>query len=92
MSSVYIIGVEGLRIHDILPSGWHNFDDSAAEGMLKSYNWTFEIETSELSDDKGFQYFLINMIKEIYWSFGIEHPSDKLLEAFFSEMKWGWIK
>jgi hypothetical protein len=90
--SVSILGIESFRIYGITPSGWHSFGDSKAEGMMKSYLWPFEIETSELSDDRSFQTFYVNFMKEIYWSFGLSHPSTELLEAFFREMHWNWIK
>ncbi len=92
LGNISIDGIEGFRVHQIMPSGWHDYRDRNIEGMLNNYNWPFEIEMREMEDEKSFQQFYIDIIKEIYWSLGMEYSSIDLLRAFFKEMNWEWVE
>jgi len=84
-----LTGIEGVRIEQIQPHGWNGFWDDMNEGMLKSYSWPFEIETFELFDKDLCNKFIADMIKEMYWSLGMTHPTEELLQAFYKQV--GWI-
>jgi hypothetical protein len=92
VGEIAISGVEGRGIMKIIPSTWHDFYGEQAKGLLNRYNWPIEVETSVLEDEKSLRLFVIQKINEIYWSFGLEHPAERLLKALFKEMGWNWVE
>ncbi len=83
--------VEGVKVYCIVPYGWRRpllFEERARTCLLPEYTWDLELGTSTLSDNKEFQSFYIEKIKEIHWGLDYEVVSDELLEAFLKGEGW----
>lgn len=88
---VELDGINGAQLKRIVPNGyrgglfWHEDEEVP---LKNKYIWRVEIETALLYDDLALQGYIINFIKEIYWSLGYEDVSDDLLKAFLKQNGW----
>lgn len=91
VGDITVFGVRGLVFEKIMPTGWHGFNGRNPEGILNVYSWDIDTDTVSLTDDKLFHRFFLSLIKEIYWSLGLEAPNEELLKKFYEDVSIPWI-
>ena len=79
--------VEGVTARPIVPTGRMYLGDPR-RCLKPEYEWDLELDTSALNNDKNFQSFWTEKVKEVYWSLGYEAVSDDLLKAFLKQEGW----
>lgn len=83
-----IENVEQVKVHTLIPRGWNNLFGETIGCLLPKYRWEFELDTSLLNDDKAFQEYFIDKIKEIYWHLGYGAAKDELYKDYLKEQGW----
>jgi hypothetical protein len=86
---ISLSNVEQAIIHSITPQRWNRFPSDARKCLLSNYKWELEkIDTALLNNDKEFQKYFIEKIKEIYWHLGYEADRDDLYIDYLKENGW----
>ncbi len=89
IGSVKLEGIDGARLIRIVPNRWRPgafWDDEKEVPVMDKYEWSIDINTSTLHDQKALQNYFIEFIREIYWSLGYEDAPEELLKAFLTDV------
>ena len=78
--------VEGVKLNGAI--GHSLFPRSDKEGLLPSYKFEFDIDTSLLNNNKASQEYFVKMVQEIYWMFGYEGIREDAIKAFLKDGGW----
>ncbi len=85
--SLSLKSTEDIYIKPVL-TGRETFPDDDKMGLLQHYYYPLELDTSILNDKKRFQDYFINLINEIFWIFGFEHPHPDTVKAYLESHNW----
>lgn len=78
---------EGVFMKPIL-TGREMFPDDEKVGLLPHYSYIIDLDTTILNDNKLFQEYFINLINELFWTFGYEHPHPDTVKAYLESHHW----
>ncbi|MFA7327939.1 MAG: ATP-binding protein [Candidatus Ratteibacteria bacterium] len=85
--SLLLKDVQGITLKPIIPNGYYSGSEPR-NGLLSTYSWKLELNTTLLNDGKRLQDYYIEKLKEICWSFGYRHDSEneKLFLSFLKDL------
>lgn len=82
-----IDGLEGVTLNRGITARSHfPYEDKIA--LMPEYRLNLDMDTSILNDNKSFQDYFIQLVKEIYWSLGCGEIKDDALVAYLKERHW----
>lgn len=58
------------------------------KSLLSKYKWDLNLDTVILNNDLNIQEYIIDKIKEIYWSFGYRPENEKIYEDYLRDAGW----
>lgn len=86
--SIDMKGAGGIPLVRTLHQNFRGWQNDHIPALLPDYHFELDTDTSVLSDDKKFQEYFINLVKEIYWAFGYPDLNDAEIIAFLKDHKW----
>lgn len=86
MGLLLLRDVADVWMNKIQPSRWNVWEDK--KSLLPVYKWNLELDTSIINNELSLQEYFLNILKEIYWSFGYKPADDKLYRDFLKESNW----
>ncbi|MFA5080782.1 MAG: ATP-binding protein [Candidatus Paceibacterota bacterium] len=60
-------------------------EDDDNESFISNYRWEISTDTNVLKDPKQLKEYYMSLLQEIYWHFGYENISDKLIQNFLKQ-------
>ena len=84
------VSLKGSRkaiVQPIVPSRYTYFGDTK-RSFLDAYDWEIDIDTALLENKLALQQYLIEKVKEFYWSLGYKPDKEEVYTAFLKDKGW----